>query len=187
MGGEQLTNGEANLNDNKRQLDPETHPQHSMLPEMDPQPLILPADEHRADNIPNDKARQELAMALGIPVRVPDGQANQPDRARDRRQDTQNRQRLLQHGLVLRQAALMPQPPLTHEREVEEHGRDRRAGDEERLQAEGAHVGDVGDGLAVGHGGVFRAAGRAPHDQHGDQHADPHAGGDDGEDLRAEA
>ena len=61
----------------------------------------------------------------------------------------------------------MAQVAFGEEGEGEEEGCDGAAGDEEGFQVEGAHVGDVGDGLGGLHGGVLRGGGRVPLDEHG--------------------
>ena len=62
----------------------------------------------------------------------------------------------------------MPQPALREEGEVEEDGGDDAAGDEERFEAVGARVGDVGYRLARIHRGEVRMAFHFPPAEEGE-------------------
>lgn len=124
-------------------------------------------------------------MQPGVAGRVEDGQQDQADGADDGEEDGEAREHLLTHGRVGHEAALMAQPAVGAERDVEEDGGDDAAGDEERLEPAGADVADVGDALPRCHGGVVLAAPvDDPVQQQAEERAEPDDAGDDGEDLR---
>ena len=105
-----------------------------------------------------------------MPQRIENTQQNQPRRPRDRERDRHPAKHLLRDRSVRRQFAVVPQIALRREGEIEEDGRDDAAGDEERFEALGADVGDVGYVLAAVEGCVVRVAFGEPGYQHGEEH-----------------
>lgn len=95
-------------------------------------------------------------MQPGVVQRIEAGQAGQTDGAGDGEDDAQAEEDLLPDGDVGRQAALVPQPAVGGERQVQEDRRDDAAEHEQRLQPGGAHVGYVRDRLGVRHRRVVR-------------------------------
>lgn len=138
---------------------------------MDAQALVLGADEDGAEEVAAHEEQEEAVMQPGVAVRVEDAEEDEAGGAAHGADDAQHAEDLLRDAEVFRQAARVAEPALRGEGEVEEDGRDDGAGDEERLEPVGAHVGDVGDALVGFHGGVARAALREPDDEHGEEHA----------------
>ena len=118
-----------------------------MLPIMNPQALVLGADEDGANDISRDEEQEEAVVQIGMAQGVEDGQQDQTGRAGDGEQDRQRTQDLLDPAEVLGQPAGMPQPALGGEAQVQEDGGHAAAGDEERLEPLGADVRDVCDPL----------------------------------------
>lgn len=85
-----------------------------------------------------------VRMTEGVIAR----QQDQPHGTRDREEDGGDGARLVEPALVRHQLASMTQPALGDERQIEKHHGDDAAGDEERLEALGANVGDVPGGIA---------------------------------------
>ena len=98
-------------------------------------------------------------MQTWIPRRVKHTQQDEAGGADDGTHDGQAGQDLLGRRGVGRQAALVAQPAVGAEREVEEDGREDTARDEQRLEVGRPDVADVGDPLVVGHGRVVDLVG----------------------------
>lgn len=95
---------------------------------------------------------QNLVLA-----RLEDRQANKPNSTNNGKNHGQDAQDLFAEGDVGDEATVVSQPALREEGEVEEHGRQDAADDEERLETVGADVGDVGDVGVLVHGRVAAA------------------------------
>lgn len=113
-------------------------------------------------------------MQLGVAEGVEDGEEDEACCADDGEEDCQAREDLFSQGGVGHEAALVAQPAVGQEGDVEEDGGEDAARDEERLELLGADVADVGDRLAGLHGGVAGAVlVDAPPDQEAEEGAEP--------------
>lgn len=146
--------GQGDGDEDEGELDPEGDAQDAVLAVADAQALVLPADEDGRQQVADDEEAQEDVVQARVAVRVEDGQQDEAHGADERPEDGQPGQDLLARRRVGHQAAAVAQPAVREERGVEEDGGEHAAGDEERLELPGAHVRDVGDRLAVGHGRV---------------------------------
>lgn len=145
---------ECNFHQDENQLRPKRHAQKAVLPIVDPQSLVLGADQDRAEDVAGDEEEQEAIVHVGVAVRIEDGEEDQADRPGDGEEDAGDAEEYLVARGVAGEAAGVAQVALREEGEVEEYGGYDSAGDEEWFEGEGTHVGDVGYGLAVVHGGV---------------------------------
>lgn len=71
-------------------------------------------------------------------------QANKPNSANNSKNHGQNTKNLFAEGDVGYETTVVAQPTFREEGEVEKHGGQDAADDEERLETVGAYVGDVG-------------------------------------------
>ena len=179
-GGED--DGEDDLDEDEDEFDPEADAQDAVVAVVHAQALVLGADEDGADHVPRDEEEQEAVVQARVVVVVEDGEEDEAAGARDGEDDAEDGEDFLGRVGVADEGAFVAQPALRDEGGVEEDGRDDAAGDEEGFEAEGADVGDVGDGLASVHGWVVWVADDGPVDDHGHEHGEPHAAGDEGED-----
>ena len=170
-GGAGEDDGERDLDQDEDQLHPETDPQDAVVAVVDPQPLVLGADEHGREHVARDEEQEEPVVQARVVVGVEDGEQDQARGAREAEDDGEDAEDLLRPARVGHQPARVAEPALGREPGVQEDGGDHRAGDEERLEAVRARVGDVGDGLLGFHRGQVGFAFRAPDDQEGEQHA----------------
>lgn len=176
--------GEAELDDDEDELDPEGDAQDAVLAVLDAEALVLPADEDGGQQVAGDEEHEEDVVQLGVAGRVEARQAGQADGADEGEEDGEAREHLLAQARVGHEAALVPQPPVEAEGQVEEDGGDDAARHEQRLELRGAHVRDVRDGLLRVHRVVMDPVRiDNPVYQHAQQHADPYRAGNDGENL----
>lgn len=154
-----------------------------MVRVLDSQALVLPANKNGREQVAAHEEEQEEQVQVLVAVRVKDAQANKADGADDGEEDCEAIQNLLANGGVGYEAALVAEPAVGEEGEVEEDGGEDAAGDEEGLEVVGADVADVGDALGRRHGGVDCAVGvDDPVEEHAEEHAEPHETRYDGED-----
>ncbi len=110
-------------------------------------------------------------MVVGVEV----GQKDEAACPKHCEEYANTRQRGLCAGCIGCKAAVVSEPALGCEAQVEEDGGNYGTGDEERFQSEGPDVGDVCDLLVVGHRGIVWRAFSLPGSEHGTDHAEPHA------------
>ena len=134
---------------------------------MDPEPLVLSAGEDGGEHVAGHEEEEEEVVQAGVAVGVEDGEADEADGADEGEGDAGPAQDFLGQAGVAGKAAAVAEVAFGGEGEVEEDGCDDAAGDEERFEAGGAYVGDVGDGLVGFHGGVFGAGEDYPAEEHG--------------------
>ena len=158
---------QRHLDQDEGQLEPERGPQNAVVAVVDPEPLVLGTDEHRAEHEPGNEQDEEAVVHARVSVGVEHRQQDQARRPGDREDDADHAQDLLRHAGVASQAPRVPEVALRHEGQVEEEGRDDAAGDKQRFKPERAHVRDVGDRLARLHGWVVRLRRHEPPDEHG--------------------
>lgn len=139
-----------------------------MLAVVDAKALILCADEDGGDDVASDEDAEHGIVDVGILDGVKDGEEDESEGADDGEDDCANGQALLNARSIVRQTALVSEVALKNESNVEDDDSDCGAGDEQRLQAGGANVGDVCDVLIRSHTiMILRFAIRYPHQQHG--------------------
>lgn len=181
---------EGELEDDEDELDPEGQAQGAVLSVFLAQALVLCANEDRGEPVPPDEAGEEDVVEPLVVVRVEARQAAQPDGADDGEDHAQPREDLLGQAGVGGEAALVAQPAVGEEAEVEEHGGEDGADDEPRLHGgRGADVRDVGDALLArrrwlqhrGEDGIVRRD--DPVEQEAEQRGKPECGGYHGEYL----
>ncbi|KAI4142404.1 MAG: hypothetical protein LQ340_007353, partial [Diploschistes diacapsis] len=137
--------GERDLEQDERELDPEADAQDAVLTVLGAQPLELSAEEDGADDVPHDEDREEGVVHARVVRRVEDAEADQADSADERGEDGEPGEHLFDDRRVADEGAFVPQPAVRSKGGVEEDGCDAGAGDEEGFQLGGADVGDVGD------------------------------------------
>lgn len=120
--------GQDDLDDDKRQLDPEGNAEDAVLAIAHAEPLILPADKDGADDVAGNEQQQKNVVQLGVSRRVEDAQQNQAGGADDGEDDGDSRQDFFRDGGVGDQPALVPEPAVGAEGEVQEDGGDGAAG-----------------------------------------------------------
>ena len=120
-------------------------------------------------------------MQLGVPRRVEDAEQDQAGGADDGEDDCEPGQDLFARRDVGHQPALVAEPAVGEEGNVEEHGGQDAPRDEERFELGGADVRDVGNLLPLVHGAVVSPFGAVeePEEEEGEQGCEPdHAGQD---------
>ena len=119
-----------------------------------------------------------------MPVRIKDGKADEADGPNDSEHNGKAYEDFLNDRGVGHEASAVAQPALGREGEVEGDGGDAGAGDEERLQVEGANVADVGQGHVGFDGGEAPPVdGHEPPEEHAEEHSQPDEAGEDGQPL----
>lgn len=154
-----------------------------MVRVLDAQALVLPANEDGREQVAAHEEEQKEQVEVLVAVGVKDAETDEADGADDGEEDCEAVENLLADGGVGHEAALVAEPAVGKEGEVEEDGGEDAAGDEEGLEVVGADVADVGDGLGRRHGGVDCAVGvDDPVEEHAEEHAEPDEARYDGED-----
>ena len=148
--------GEDKLDKYEGELDPEGDAQDAVVAILYTQTLVLGADEDGADDVARDEEEEESIVEMVVVVVVKDGEEDEPAGARDGEDDAEDGEDLLRGVDVADEGAFVAEPALRDEGEVEEDGGYDAARDEERFEAEGADVGDVGDALIGVHARVVR-------------------------------
>jgi hypothetical protein len=149
----------------------------------DSETLILPTNKNSTQQVPSHEQQQEDVMQRLVRGRVVDAQQDQPGGAGEGEDEGEGDEDPLAARGVGHEAAAVPQPAVGQQGGVERQRRQHAAGDEERLELVGAHVGDVGDGEAGPHLGVARAVGAdEPVEEQAEEHGEPEEARDDGED-----
>lgn len=131
---------ERDLDDDEGELDPEAEPQHAVLAEVDPEPLVLPADEDGAEHVANDEDGQEDVVESVVAESVEDGEQDQTRGAGDGGDERDPAVDFLPDGGVGVEFSGVAEPALEEEGEVEGYDCDGGHGDEEGFQAGCAHV-----------------------------------------------
>lgn len=151
----------------------------------DAESLVLPADKDSRQEVTTDEQQKKQIMQRRVIHGVVNAEADEADGAHEREEHAQHDEDLLRGALVAHEAPAVPQPALRQEGEVESDGGEDGAADEEGLHLVGADVADVGEGLAVGDGGIASAV-RAddPVEEQAEEHAEPYEAGQDGQPLR---
>ena len=122
-----------------------------------PQPLVFPADKDGGQAVAGDEQQEEDVMQAVMAQRVEDGEQDQAGGADDGEGDGQPGEDLLARGAIRHQTAFVTEPPVRAEGQIQEHGRQHAARNEQRLQVVRRDVADVGDVLVFGHGGIVLA------------------------------
>ena len=123
-------------------------------------------------------------MQVRVPRRVEDAQQDQPRGPQNGKRNSQTTQNPLAARRIRDEAAAVPQPAVGGKRQVEKHGGEHAARDEQGLEVVGADVADVGDGLRGRHGPVVHAVlVDDPVEEEGQEGGEPDDARDDGGDL----
>lgn len=174
---------EGEFDEDEDELDPKGDAKHFVFAMFDSETLVLPADKDGRQHVACNEEKQEYVVQALMLASLKDGQANQANGANEGKRNSQPGEDLFAYGGVGNEAAAVSQPTLGDKRQVEEDGGEDAAGDEERAQAVGTDVADVGDVGSLGHGGVAAAVlVDDPREEHTEEHAQPDEAGDYGED-----
>jgi len=158
---------EGDLDEDESELQPERGSEDAVLAVFDSETLILPADEDGTDQVPSNEEDQEDVVQLGMAPGIKDAQADQAHSSYDGENNRQGHQDFLAEGLIRSESSLVAQPALGGEREIEGDCRHDGAGDEERLEGDGADIRDVRQAHVCVEGGqAFAVDGHNPPEEH---------------------
>lgn len=116
---------------------------------MNPQPLILGADEHRAEDVARDEEHQESVVEMFVMQGVEDAQEDEADGAGDGGEGGEDAEHLLRSRCVVCEFAEVPEPSLEEEARCEGDDGGGAHGYEEWFEGGGADVGYVAVEKAV--------------------------------------
>lgn len=149
------SNSERRLDQNKREFNPERPAQDGVLTEMNPETLVLPADEDGGYDISDDEDGEEDIVQTVMAQGVEDAEKDKACSAGNGGDDGDARVNFLPDGGIGGEDTTMTQPALEDKGNVEGDDGYSGHGDEEGFEAVGANVRYVCYGLVLIHGGVL--------------------------------
>jgi len=123
--------GEAGLDEDESELDPEAGAQNAVLAEVDAEALVFGADEDRGDDVSCNEDGKHCLVDIREASGVEDGQENQAKTTDDGETSGEAGEDLLRDVVVFGQATLVSQPALQEEGQVEQDDHRRAPCDEQ--------------------------------------------------------
>lgn len=114
---------EGELDDDESELYPEGEAEHAVFVVFLAQTLVFRADEYSRDEVASNKESEEQVMQHLVLARLEDRQANKPNSTNNGKYHGQDAQNLFAERDVGDETAVVSQPALREEGEVEKDGR----------------------------------------------------------------